>query len=252
MAIRAIAGNVIREAIRLKIVYVTVLFALLLFSIEPMIPSFKVGLRVQLFQDIALGVAYIAIVILAIALSVNQVPSEIERRTIYNIFSKPVRRSDFLIGKYIGILAVITACAFIMGLAVFGFVFAYFGKLSYGIFQGICMMIFEAALISAFATLISTLTSPIINTCACLLFWFVGHVKSNELAVMLDSGGAGRAVGLVLKYLLPSLDNFNISEAVARGIIVRPSFMLEVLLYTLAFSAVFLAIASFSLSRREL
>ncbi|HZD60307.1 MAG TPA: ABC transporter permease subunit [Anaerolineae bacterium] len=252
MVIRAIAGNVIREAIRQKIVYVTVLFTLLLFAIEPSIPSFKVGLRIQLFQDIALGVAYIAIAILAIALTVNQVPGEVERRTIYNIFSKPVRRSDYLIGKYIGVLVVIAACALIMGFAVFGFAFAYFGKLSFGLFQGIGMTVLEAALISAFALLMSTFVSPTVNVFACILFYFVGHVKNGALTPTLESGGASHAVGLVLKYLLPSLENFNANEAIARGVMLKSDFLLEVFLYALAFSAALLVIASLSLNRKEL
>lgn len=232
---RAIAVNVIKEAIRQKIIYITVLFTFLLFAIEPMIPSFKVGLRVQLFGDIALGVAYLAIAVIAVAISVNQVPKEIEQRTIYNILSKPVRRADFLIGKYLGILVVLGACGALMGLAIFGFIYAYFEKVAYGIFQGIAMMFLEAALISAFAILVSTLASPTVNVFACILFYFVGHVK-----------------GGTLKYILPSLENFNVNEIVARGIVLKANFVLESLLYALAYIAVFLMIASFSLARKEL
>lgn len=252
VAVKAIAGNVIREAIRQKIIYVTVLFALLLFAIEPILPSFKVGLKIQLFQDIALGVAYIAIAILAIALSVNQVPGEIEKRTIYNVLSKPVRRGDFLVGKYLGILAVLTACAALMGIAIFGFSFAYFGRLSYGVFQGMLTATFEAALISAFALLISTFASPTVNVFTCLLFYFVGHVKNDALVAALQGDGAIRLVRIVLKYFLPSLENFNVNEAVARGLVVKPLFLLELLLYAIAFSATFLVVASVTLRRKEI
>ncbi len=252
MQIRAIAANVIKEAIRQKIIYVIVLFTFLLFAIEPAIPSFKVGLRTQLFGDIALGVAYLAIAVIAIAISVNQVPKEIERRTIYNIFSKPVRRADFLVGKYLGVLVMLAICASLMGLAIFGFIYIYFGKVAYGIFQGVGMMLLEAALISAFATLVSTLVSPTINVFACILFYFVGHVKNDALANAIKAGGSTSALGLALKYTLPSLENFNVSEVVARGIILKTDFMLGLLLYTLVFIVIFLTIASFSLSRKEL
>ncbi|MCL6472960.1 MAG: ABC transporter permease [Firmicutes bacterium] len=252
MKISAIAINVIREAVRQKIIYVTVLFAFLLFAIEPMIPTFRVGLRMQLFSDIALGIAYLAIAIIAIAVSVNQVPGEIDRRTIYNVFSKPVRRADFLVGKYLGILAVIVACAILMGTAIAGFVYIYFGKLSLGIFQGVVMMGLEAAILSAFALLMSTFVSPVVNVFACILFYFVGHVKNDALAGAMESSGAAKTIALALKYLLPSLENFNVSEPAARGITIKTSFMVESLLYSAIFSAVFLAVASLALSRKEL
>lgn len=250
--IRAIAANVIKEAIRQKIIYVTVLFALLLFAIEPMIPSFKVGLRVQLFGDIALGIAYLAIAVIAIAISVNQVPKEIERRTIYNIFSKPVRRTDFLVGKYLGVLVVLAICASLMGVAIFGFIYVYFGKVAYGIFQGVGMMLLEASLISAFATLVSTLVSPTINVFACILFYFMGHVKNDALANVIKDGSPASTLGLALKYTLPSLENFNVSEAVARSVILKANFILGLLLYALVFIIIFLTIASFFLRDKEL
>lgn len=252
MAVRAIAGNVIREAIRQKIIYVTVLFAFALFAIAPMLPSFNVGVRIQLFEDIALGVAYLAIAVIAVALSVNQVPGEVEKRTIYNVLSKPVRRSSFLIGKYLGVLAVLIACSFLMGTAIFAFAFGYFGVLSYGLFQGILTATLEASVISAFAILISTFASPTVNVFACLLFYFVGHVKNDALKIALGMSEAPQGPLLALRYLLPSLENFNVNEMVARGVILRPSFVVELILYAAAFSIAFLALASFAMARKEL
>lgn len=252
VAIRAIAANVIREAIRQKIIYVTVLFTLVLFAVEPMLPSFKVGLRVQLFDDIALGIAYLAIGIIAVALAVNQVPGEVEKRTIYNVLSKPVRRSDFLIGKYLGVVVVLFACSLLMGLSIFGFTFGYFGKVSYGILQGTVTTFLEGALLSAFAILISTFATPTVNVFICIFFYFIGHVKNDALQSLIESSGISRALGLALKYLLPSLENFNASEAVARGVIIQPIFLVELLLYTVLFIAVFLTGASFVLARKEI
>lgn len=252
MAISAIAGRVVREAIRQKVVYVTVLFTLLLFSIEPMLPSFKVGLRIQLFGDIALGIAYIALAIIAIAISVNQLPAEIEKRTIYNILSKPVHRSEFLVGKYVGTIVVLFVCALLMGLAIVGFVFGYFGQVSYGILQGVATAFFESILISAFATLVSTFASPTVNVFVCLLFYFIGHVKNNAVAPMIKSDGLSQGAGLMLKYLLPSLENFNVNEAAARGVVLKVPLLLELFLYAIVFSAVFLVGGSFIFARKEI
>ncbi len=252
MAVRAIAANVVREAIRQKIIYVTMLFTLLLFAVEPMLPSFNVGVRVQLFGDIALGVEYLAISVIAVALSVNQIPSEIEKRTIYNVLSKPVRRSSFVLGKYLGVLIIIAICSLIMGTAIFAFAFAYFGSTSLGLYQGVLAAGLEASLISAFAVLISTFASPTVNVFACLLFYFVGHVKNDFLRIAFGSINATNPLPLILKYALPSLENFNVNEMVARGVILSPYFAIELALYAATFSIVFLSLASLALSRKEL
>lgn len=252
MAIRAIAANVVREAIRQKIIYVTVLFTLALFAVEPMLPSFKVGLRIQLFDDIALGIAYLAIGVIAVALSVNQVPGEIEKRTIYNVLSKPVGRRDFLIGKYFGILVVLLACSLLMGFSIFGFTFGYFGKVSYGILQGTAMSFLEGALLAAFSIFISTFATPSVTVFICIFFYFVGHVKNDALDTLVNGSGLGRALGLALKYLLPSLENFNVNEAVARGVILKPFLIAELLLYAALFVAIFLTGASLMLARKEI
>ncbi|MHB0976862.1 MAG: ABC transporter permease subunit [Candidatus Aquicultorales bacterium] len=252
MAIKAIAWNVIREAFRQKILYVTLLFSLMLLALEPMLPSFKVGLRIQLFQDLALGVAYLAMGILAVALSINQVPKEIEKRTIHNVLSKPVRRGDYLVGKYIGVVVVLALCGFLMALSVVGFAYANFGTFSTGLFEGMLTASLEAALIAAFAILISTFASPTVNVFACILFYFAGHVKNDALAAMTEAGGPPSILAAVFKYAFPSLENFNVNEAVARGLLVRPAFMLELLVYTVAFAAIFLMIGAYALGRKEL
>lgn len=242
----------IREAIRQKIIYTTVIFTLALFAIEPMLPSFSVGVRVQLFNDLALGIAYLSIGIIAVALSVNRVSREIEQRTIYNVLSKPVRRSDFLIGKYLGALAVLCACSLLMGLAVFGFSFAYFGKVSFGILQGIGASLFEGALLAAFAVLISTFAAPTVNVFMCMLFYAMGHLKGDIVDSLAAGSAVARGLGIALKYLLPSLGDFNINEAVARGVIVKPVLMVQLFLYATLFIGIFLSGASLIFARKEL
>jgi ABC-type transport system involved in multi-copper enzyme maturation permease subunit len=252
MAIRAIILNVIREALRQKIIYVTILFTFLLFGIEPMLPSFQVGLRIQLFNDIALGISYLAVAILAVALSVNQLPSEIEKRTIYNVFSKPLRRIEFLVGKFLGVQIVLFSCVIIMGFAISLFTFIFFDKLQIGLLQGICVEFMEGAVISAFAILMSTFVSPTVNVFACVLFYFVGHVKNGIMTGIMDSGGASGILGKILYYCLPSLENFNVNEAVARGVTLKTVFVAELAVYAIVFVAVFLSIASLVLSKKEL
>lgn len=252
MAVRAIAFNVIRDAIRQKIVYVTLVFALILFSVEPMLPSFKVGLRVQLFNDIALAVAYFAIAVIAVALSVNQVPGEVEKRTIYNVLSKPIGRGGYLIGKYLGVLAVLFVCSVLIGAAILGFTLGFFGQATLVILEGVATAFFEGALLSAFAIFISTFATPTVNVFICIFLFFVGHVKNDAAASLAKSSAAGRGLGFAVKYLIPSLGDFNINEAVSRGVAAKPVFVVELLLYAVLFITVFLIGASFTLAGKEL
>ncbi|MCK4777829.1 MAG: ABC transporter permease subunit, partial [Actinomycetia bacterium] len=107
MIIRTILFEVVKDAIRKKILYFIFLLTFFLLALTPKLPSFEVGVQIALYRDISLGLSLISIVLLSIFLSVNQIPGEIEKKTIYNILSKPIKRYQFLIAKFLGILSIL-------------------------------------------------------------------------------------------------------------------------------------------------
>src|SRR5687767_7508276 len=99
----AIARNAFREAVRDRVLYNLVLFVLLLIGVSVFIGELSGGQERKIIVDLGLSAALIFGAFIAIFVGVGLVYKEIERRTIYAIFSKPVGRGEFIVGKYLGL-----------------------------------------------------------------------------------------------------------------------------------------------------
>ncbi len=107
----AIAINTFREAVRDKVLYGVLAFAcsVLLFTLALAELSLNQQRRVVL--DVGLASISLFAVVIAIFLGSSLLYKEIERKTLYVILPKPIRRHEFLLGKYVGIA--VTALVFI-------------------------------------------------------------------------------------------------------------------------------------------
>src|ERR687896_1717805 len=101
--ISAIARNAFREAVRDRVLYNLVLFVLLLTGAAIFIGELSGGQERKIIVDLGLSAMLLFGVFIASFVGVGLVYKEIERRTIYAIFAKPVGRGEFLLGKYLGL-----------------------------------------------------------------------------------------------------------------------------------------------------
>jgi len=102
-AIRAIALNTFREAIRDRVLYLLLVFALLLIGLSRLLSLLTVGNEEKIVKDTGLAAISIFGVLTAVFVGVNLVFKEIERRTVYTLLANPVRRWQFLAGKFVGL-----------------------------------------------------------------------------------------------------------------------------------------------------
>src|SRR5262250_3694856 len=111
----AIARNTFREAVRDRVLYNLILFALLLIGSAIFIGELSAGQEAKIVVDLGLSAMLLFGVFIAIFVGVGLVYKEIERRTIYAIFSKPVGRGEFLVGKYLGLCLTLLVNVAVMG-----------------------------------------------------------------------------------------------------------------------------------------
>ncbi len=72
----------------------------------------------KIIVDLGLSAMLLFGAFIAIFVGVGLVYKEIERRTIYAIFSKPVGRGEFLVGKYLGLCLTLLVNVVVMGMGV--------------------------------------------------------------------------------------------------------------------------------------
>ena len=252
--ILTLAANVIKDAGRRKFFYIVFLFGLAVVALSPLLPSFDIGVKAQFLKDVSLSLTSIFGVILAVILSVWQIPVERDRRTVHNILSKPVSRLQYYIGKYLGILAVLAMILFVMGLEVMLLVGIRAHDFSGNIFQGVFAVFLETAVIAAFCLMLSTFLTVPINVFATILFYMLSHVKTGFLHQNLVEGvhGVARIVTWPLYYLIPNLENFNLSLQVGYGNGVTWSIMARITGYAALFSGLFCLIGYLVFRRADL
>jgi ABC-type transport system involved in multi-copper enzyme maturation permease subunit len=250
----AIASSVVRDAARKKIFYVVFLFGIAVLALAPLLPTFDLGLRAQFLRDISISLTSLFGVVLAVVLSVNQVPGEVDKRTIYNILSKPVSRAQYLLGKYVGILVSLAAIMFVMGIEILILLAAKVHVFSPIVFEGVFAVFLESAIIAAFCLMFSTFAAAPITVFAAILFYFVCHMKTGFLYSKMVTGTHGfvKVITGALYYAIPNLENYNTSNQMGYGKAFSLAGVLRITGYAALFAAVLVILGFLAFRRRDL
>src|SRR6266849_5645508 len=100
----AITLNTFREAVRDRVLYNLVIFVLLLVASAPLFGQISIGMERLILVNVGLSSISLFGVIIAIFIGIGLVSKEIEKKTLYTILSRPVRRWEFILGKYLGLI----------------------------------------------------------------------------------------------------------------------------------------------------
>ena len=126
-AVSLIAINVFRESVRDKVLYSILVFAVLLIAASYLIGQLTAGQDVKIIKDLGLAAMSLFGLFIAIFIGIGLVAREIDRRSIYAVLVKPVRRQEFIIGKYFGLVATLLVNLAIMAAAYY-VVLLYMGR----------------------------------------------------------------------------------------------------------------------------
>jgi ABC-type transport system involved in multi-copper enzyme maturation permease subunit len=253
--ISAIARNAFREAVRDRVLYNLVLFVLMLTGASIFIGELSGGQERKVIVDLGLSAMLLFGAFIAIFVGVGLVYKEIERRTIYAVFSKPVGRGEFLVGKYLGLCTTLLVNVLVMGvgvsLALF-YVSRGWDPLIPTIWPAVLLIYLELMLLTAVALLFSSFSSPALSALLTFMVFIIGHFSADlkNLAVSMGSTGA-RWLFTGLYYLLPNLANYSFITPAAHGRAPAPGFVIATALYAFIYITVILAAATLIFSRRN-
>ena len=99
-----IAGAVFRESVRDKVLYRIVAFAVLIVGASLVLGQLAAGQEVKIIKDLGLAAISMFGHFIAMFIGIGLVSKEVERRSIYALLVKPMRRAEFLLGKYLGLV----------------------------------------------------------------------------------------------------------------------------------------------------
>ena len=251
----AIARNSFREAVRDRVLYNLVLFVLLLTGAAIFIGDLSAGSEAKIIVDVGLSATLLFGAFIAIFVGTSFVHKEIERRTIYAIFSKPVSRAEFLVGKYLGLCSTLAVNVVVMGAGLsLALVYVAGGRtpLALTVWAALALIYLELVIITAFALLFSSFSSPILSALLAFAIFVVGHFSLDlkQLAASLGTAPARAVVG-ALYYLLPNFANYSFITPAGHGAVPSLASSASAVLYAVLYVAVLLAAATLVIDRRN-
>ena len=253
--ILAIARNTFREAVRDRVLYNVVLFVVLLSVSAIFLGAASASQDAKIIVDLGLSAMLFFGAFIAIFVGVGLVWKEIERRTLYVIFAKPVGRGEFLVGKYLGLCLTLAVNVAVMGAGV-ALVLLYVAQgttpLLAALWPTIGLIYLELTVLTAVALLFSAFSSPVFSAFASLAVFVIGHFTADlkGFAGLFDAAVA-RAALVTLYYALPNLSTFSLITPAAHGIAPPADYLAASLAYAAAWDVALLAAAAWLFARRD-
>jgi ABC-type transport system involved in multi-copper enzyme maturation permease subunit len=257
-ALRALATATVAEAIRDRILYGLLLFALGMILLSAVLSTLTMGHPVRIVTNLCFTAISVAGALMAILLGVGAVAREVERRTAYPVLAKPVSRAGYVVGKYVGVLATVYLNVLVMMAATTVMIVAYqhvspfqYPIDDYLLTLGLALV--RLALIGAIAVAFSTFTSSTVALIASVGITVAGHLTA-ELRAMLgrSEDPLTRAMADGLFFVVP---DFAAMEALPRLLHGEPILAGGAGLaaaYGLLYAAAVLALAVAAFTRRDM
>ena len=251
-----VALNTFREAVRDRVLYNLVFFALLMMAAAVAVGQISIGIEQTVIVSLGLSAISVIGLLISVFIGVALVSKEMDKRTLYALLAKPVRRWEFLLGKFAGLvltLAVNTAAMALGLLLVMIYVKHALERSDAVVLVAVYFILLKLALIVALALLFSCFTTPLLAILFTVGLYIVGlyvqELRNLPVEVM---SPAMSAFTKWLSYLLPNFENFNVMAMAAHGRAVPEALILQNTVYTVVYCTIILTSAAAVFSRRNL
>jgi ABC-type transport system involved in multi-copper enzyme maturation permease subunit len=248
----AIAGQTLTEARRNRVFYSLFLFALVVVLSSYISTEVTMTTMDRVLKDTGLAAINVFALALTVFTGVGVINREVDRKSIYTVLAKPIGRFSYILGKYLGLLAIILITSGIMFAGLLLVMKAFKTDIRAGIFLGYLGVVLEVMVLGAIAVLCSSFTSSFASAFICGAVYISGHLSSEFFRVSQKSASAlGRWAGKVIYYGLPNLERFNFKHEATYDLTVSPTLLALVVVFAFAYVAAALLAAVVVFSRRD-
>ena len=248
----AIALVTYREAVRNRVLYSLLFFVVLLIAVSVVLDNMTTGQSGRIVLNLGLAGVHLFGALIAIFLGVSLMSREIARKTLYVTLAKPIGRTGFLVGKYLGLLATLAVLVALMGASLLAVTSMLGTPIGGPFLHAVAMTWVELAVLSAVAMVFSVFSGPFLSGMFTLGVFVIGHLSRG-----LKELGAGsddpmlQAVTQAVYFLVPDLETFNFkAEALYQTSVSAVDTGLA-LLYAAAYALVMLVLAGWIFTRRD-
>ena len=172
-----IASNTFREAVRDRVLYNLIAFALLLSGAAIFVGQISIDIERLVVLNLGLTAVSLFGAVIAIFIGIGLVSKEIEKRTLYTVLSRPVRRWEFIVGKFLGLAGTLFVNTFFMAIGVFGALFYVAHKFAASdalILVALYFIVLEFLIICSVSLLFSSFSSPLLSAVFAFSLFVIG------------------------------------------------------------------------------
>jgi len=249
--ILAISKITFKEAIRDKILYAILAFGILFGLLNLFLAKLALGDMVMI-KSFGLAGIYIFGIVITIFLGASIIYKEIEKKTLYFVLSKPVSRSNIIVGKFFGLFAAVAFTTLLMALIYLAVIAYEGGGFDYLGLLAISFQMLEEAFFIAILIFFSSFSAPLTSTISALSLLFIGHLLDVVIKSAEQIGGVLHQIFMFLSVILPNLEKFNLRNLVVHNLSISFETALIVLGYALLYIILLLFCGTLLFKKREL
>jgi Cu-processing system permease protein len=250
--VTAIAVNTFKETIRDRVLAVIVVFALVMIAGGLWLGSISLGEQGRMMKDFGLVAVTFFGLIVAVFIAASLVHKEVEKRTVFVLFSKPVSRASFIAGKFLGLCVTMAVVLAGMGVFLFLLVWAVAGDASGMLLVAVAMIFVQLLAVMAVTIFFSTMGSAILASVLGICVFVAGQLSHNVLSLTrLGHNAFTEALSWVVYVVIPNLSAVDVKAGVVGESTLSWAEIGVWTLYLLAYVVVVLALASVVFRRKE-
>jgi Cu-processing system permease protein len=217
--VRSVGKVTFMEIVRDKILYSSILSAVLLMAIAYLASRLSFTRPERIVTDFGLAVANLASTLIAVFIGSPMLGKEFERRTIYVALSKPVSRFQFLLGKYFGLTLVILVNWALLSVAYLAIIRVVDGPLNPTLLWGLVLVLFQTFVVGSIAVMFSSMSTASVAAMLTLGVFLTGNNISQIrfLAKRADTPFGTYLLNFIAD-IFPNLEHFSLGTKVTYGL----------------------------------
>lgn len=250
-----IASNTFLEAVRDRVLYNLIAFALLMSGAAILVGQISIGIERLVVVNLGLTAVSLFGVIIAIFIGIGLVSKEIEKRTLYTVLSRPVQRWEFIVGKFFGLAGTLVVNTFFMAIGVFAallYVSRRFHAPDGWILVALYFIVLQFLIITSLALLFSSFSSPLLSAVFAFSLFVIGSFAEDLRGFATMAHGASRWLATLAAYLVPNFSSLNVISSVAHAQPVAAHLILSNTVYALVYAGMALCGAVVIFEHRNL
>lgn len=248
-----IARYTFKEIIQSKVLLNVFFLGLGLILIAYVGKEFTYGVPEKVALDFGLGALGLSSVAIAIFLGVGLISSEIESRTLYMILSRPVRRWQFVLGRLLGLKAILIINILVLALMTLSTVAFMGGNLSSLVYWVIVFSMIEALIMMAMTVFFSLVTNKTMAVIYSVLVFILGHALGEAKNIRFAQNN-DFIMGLLNVYssIFPNLSKLNVKDFVLYQTSLEPNLLISILGYGVLYLAAIVFVNCYIFTRKNL